>query len=472
MADSDKTLAELWMQAPRSGTLCAREQAKSWALREVWQTANMQRAKAVKPRGKGSSKSVNRARVKKAGKPKQEQKTYGMLEYVRSRVKTSGPGSHHPCCNSLKQLFEKIDNDKDWYPGKRDPDARVTGPKPVLYGARRTAVASAAMALKRRGREPTYPAIVSQCQAAVCNPDTGHAVDKKAAYKVIGEDCYDDDPDRPWRNQPRVSKKALTAAAMLRRFAFAKEVQLFCALRKSPTWQFTNIVWTDICNSVIARTEKKKADEQALARKGGKGWMSDGSRYNPENLRGDPTALKMAGSGTERIYWAPMLTRGKLHVELLPPGFPGDTEEGAAVLVQKVRAALNVRFPDRTDQPCIIATDRGNGFYVQITGEVTPMYAAALREHGLRNYVGRNCGAQPGQMGDVLLHETAVSWIRLNERRTVPLRAWEETREEFGHRIKEIVSGINREYDVEGLCREIPQRIQALVDGEGAKLKK
>ena len=198
MADSQKTLEELWLQAPRPGTLCAREQAKAWALREVWQAANTQTA--AKPR-KGSSASAKRVPIKKKDKSKQSKSTYGMLEFVRTRVKTSGPGSHHPCQNSLKTLFGKIDTDKSWHPGKRDPDASVTGPKPILRGAKRTAVAAAAMALKRRGREPTYSAVVSQCPVAVNNPDTGYAVDPRAVYKVIGEDCFDKDPEYPWRNQ-------------------------------------------------------------------------------------------------------------------------------------------------------------------------------------------------------------------------------------------------------------------------------
>ena len=34
---SDGTLESIWLQAPE-GKLCAREQAKAWALREVWQS--------------------------------------------------------------------------------------------------------------------------------------------------------------------------------------------------------------------------------------------------------------------------------------------------------------------------------------------------------------------------------------------------------------------------------------------------
>ena len=81
------------------------------------------------------------------------------------------------------------------------------------------------------------------------------------------------------------------------------------------------------------------------------------------------------------------------------------------------------------------------------------------------------CGLQLGQLGDVLLHETAVAWVRRRERQTAPTRAWEETREDLGHRLKEIVNEFNIKYDVEALCRAFPHRLQKLVDGKGNKLK-
>ena len=169
--------------------------------------------------------------------------------------------------------------------------------------------------------------------------------------------------------------------------------------------------------------QRKKANEQALARKGGKGWISSDSKCHADNMRGDTNALKLSGAGTERVYWAPILSTGKLHVEMLPHGFPGETEQGAVILMQKVRNALNVRFQVVAKPPNVIFVDRGNGFYVQTTGDVTPAYKAALRDNGLRNYMGDNCGMQPGQLGDVLLHETAVAWVRRRERQTVPTRA-------------------------------------------------
>ena len=86
--------------------------------------------------------------------------------------------------------------------------------------------------------------------------------------------------------------------------------------------------------------------------------------------------------------------------------------------------------------------------------------------------MGDNCGSQPGQLGDVLLHETAVSWIRARERKTVPPRAWEETYSAFSQRMKSIVNDFNAKYNVDGLCREFPGRLDDLVAKKGGKLKK
>ena len=128
----------------------------------------------------------------------------------------------------------------------------------------------AALALKRRGVGPTHADIVAQCPSATINPATQQAVHPNRVYKVLKEDCYDRDPEFPWRNQHRVSKKALTADARGRRLQWAKSM---LPTEHSHNWYYQNLVWTDICNSVLARSAKK-ANEQTLVRKGGRGGMN------------------------------------------------------------------------------------------------------------------------------------------------------------------------------------------------------
>ena len=73
-------------------------------------------------------------------------------------------------------------------------------------------------------------------------------------------------------------------------------------------------------------------------------------------------------------------------------------------------------------------------------------------------------------MQDVLLHETAVSWIRLRLDGTVPQKSWEESREQYGRRLKRCCEDANKECDVEGLCHGVLKRFKALKDNGGERL--
>ena len=99
-------------------------------------------------------------------------------------------------------------------------------------------------------------------------------------------------------------------------------------------------------------------------------------------------------------------------------------------------------------------------------------YRTALAAHGLRAFQGNVAAVQPGKLGDLMLHETAVAWIRNKERTTLPTRPWEETPVQLGTRLKRIASEINAEHDVVGLCRELPARVAQLRLKKGRKLKK
>ena len=57
--------------------------------------------------------------------------------------------------------------------------------------------------------------------------------------------------------------------------------------------------------------------------------------------------------------------------------------------------------------------------------------------------MGDNAIVQPGQMQEVLLHETAVSWIRLRVASTVPSKAWLDTKEQYASRLRTDVGNIN-----------------------------
>ena len=92
---------------------------------------------------------------------------------------------------------------------------------------------------------------------------------------------------------------------------------------------------------------------------------------------------------------------------------------------------------------------------------------------GYHTYWGRDAQKQSPDMGDVLLHETAVAWFRKRMRTERPeVLPWEETQDMWVKRARRAVAAINQEYDVAGLCREFPERLQDLVDDGGERLRK
>ena len=95
-------------------------------------------------------------------------------------------------------------------------------------------------------------------------------------------------------------------------------------------------------------------------------------------------------------------------------------------MVAKVKVALNARFK-KDPAPKILFTDRGNGFYESGSGVITPTYKKALKEHGLRAFWGQDASIQPGQLQEVMLHETAMAWVRERLSKTQPKNKWEET---------------------------------------------
>jgi hypothetical protein len=424
-------LKELWLGGPE-GNLCPREQLKAWALKQVW----LEDGKSV----------------------------YGMYSFIAGKVRKND--GDNPEGQSVRDLLDKIDDDdKDWFPGKLYGAKR--GRKRVLTGVKATALCQAAKAIKSRGGEVTYAGLCGAAPTAVLNPETGEAVDKQAVYTCIEEGCYDKDPAKRWANRTRLGRRALTSQMVARRYVWAKYMK---QLTHTVQWYFSNLVWVDICASILPTTEAKAA-EQALARKSNKTWCSEDALSDDENLRGDVRVLTTRSWDTQKVWWLPMLTRGLLHIEMLPADFPGDKPEGAEVFVNKVRAGLNVRFQGST-APHVLFTDRGAGFFNTGNGLITTEYKNALTGAGLKAFMRDDASVQPGKLSDLMLHETAVAWIRKLERQTVPKKSWEETPDELISRLKRIAAKINKEYKVTNLCRELPARVATLAKKRGRKLNK
>ena len=107
------------------------------------------------------------------------------------------------------------------------------------------------------------------------------------------------------------------------------------------------------------------------------------------------------------------------------------------------------------------------------SGQIVNAYREALASSRFRPYWGENAKQQSPDMGDLLLHETAVARFRSKMRREKPVTVpWEETRTQWAARAARCVRQINIDNDVAGLCREFPMRLQECIDSEGERSRK
>ena len=395
----------------------------------------------------------------------------GVVENLHARIapKVQKIGGGSPTRNAIRQLLEQVDADPAWYPGKAAVLAHAgkrSGPEPALSGAKKRCIANSAMAAKEEGLEPTYPLAVARCPKAVLNPATNEPVDKKIVYSIFKTMCYDKDPTQKWKNQARAARGALTLAMMAHRLAWGRQM---LALGHAAGYFFRHYIWVDFCSTVLPRTAKKTA-AQALARKGKKGWVSNDAKGFSRNLQGGKESLKQNSWDSVKVFWAPVLVRGKLHIVALP-GVSKEGAPAAAALAEKLPGVLRHRFPEAS-LPRVVMSDRGPGFFHGPTGNILAAWKDGLRAGGLRAAQGDNAMDQAGYIGDCLLHETAVAWVRYRETVTLPAQPWKESEEAFYTRLRGICEHVNQNHAVEDLCLEFPERMRALVEKKGDKLQK
>ena len=71
----------------------------------------------------------------------------------------------------------------------------------------------------------------------------------------------------------------------------------------------------------------------------------------------------------------------------------------------------------------------------------------------------------------MLLHETAVPWIRHKLTATTPARPWLEFSEQYARRLRQVVADINRNSAVGDLCQRFPGRLDELIRRQGDRLR-
>ena len=422
-------LQALWLRAP-DGCLSPWQQARALAFREA-------------------------SRELHGGKD--------MLDWIARRLLLAGGG--HPQKACVCKLFKRVDADPDWFPGKLYGAKR--GRKALLTPAKRRCIAQSAMSAKRtRGEEPCIAAVVHACPRATRNPQTGQVFCDKTIRKVFLEDCYDFDPEHPWRFQAPLQKVFLPVAVKEHRVATAK---LLLQQKPDPVWWMNNVVWFDPCCSVIPGSQAQY-DRMRQACKGNRRYISDDAKMYSQNMRGPATAQKQRGWEGRKINWFMVVTRGVVHVEAMPSEWRLGGE-GLAAFVERLPALIRTMVGPGRRLPRVVFTDRGTGMY-NPHGKIVREYAQAIAAAGLQTYWGADASSQSPDMPDLLMHETAVAWFRNNMKKERPVCApWEETQAQWLVRARRVTRYVNDNYDVYGLCHAFPKRLNNAVGKDGDRLR-
>ena len=154
---------------------------------------------------------------------------------------------------------------------------------------------------------------------------------------------------------------------------------------------------------------------------------------------------------------------------MLGEDFRGEEPAGAPAFVAAVKNGLSKRFQSGA-KPSVLFLDRSRAFFNTVTGRVTVELADALGPAALSLFWGEDAHDQPGACADVLLHETAVAWIRDGLTKCVPKHPWKESRQQYAVRIRSVVEDCNARHDVQGLCRGLLGRLHELQRRQGDRL--
>ena len=264
-----------------------------------------------------------------------------------------------------------------------------------------------------------------------------------------------------------MQKVFLPAGVKQHRLAMAQYIERY---GKAANWWASEVVWFDPCATILPGSQKQY-DQMRQVLKGKKRYISDDAKLYSPNLQGPPTAVKQKSWEGTKVNWFMVLTRGVAHVEVMPANWALNGA-GVASFVDRLPHILRKMLGPEARLPRHLFTDRGTGMYTP-AGKVVNEYADAVTRNGLHLYWGRDATRQSPDMGDMLLHETAVAWFRYALRKKKPdVLPWRETQEQWARRARKAIAQINKEYDVSGLCREFPMRLADVVKGKGERLRK
>ena len=208
----------------------------------------------------------------------------------------------------------------------------------------------------------------------------------------------------------------------------------------------------DPCYTIVPGRPKTMFDQQQANYGKARRWMSgdSASKESSKNLRTSPYTNKTTQWGDEKVWWFMVLAQGKVHIHVVGKDWQQGSR-GQAQMVVKLPIVLKKMLGADASAPDVVFTDRGPGFYHPSTGNICAEYQQALQEHGFRPWAGEQSKWQPPDIPDLLLHETAVAWVRKFMRQH-PVKLGTNMGKNISNlvdKLKEAENHINTYYEVE-----------------------
>ena len=319
----------------------------------------------------------------------------------------------------------------------------------MITKAQENAIAKSAMTMKKKGLVPSVSAVIASCPAATLNPDTQEPFTAKVILEVFKSKCYDTCPQVPWSYTNPKNKTALSPEVKTMRVEWCKKM---LQLNHHAGWYYRHCVWVDPCYTIVPGRPKTLFDQLQHNYGKAKRWMSDDpqSKGSSTNFRPSPYTNKTTQWGDEKVWWFMVLAQGQVHIHVVGSQWTQDAR-GQAQMVTALPKVLKKMLGSEADMPDVIFTDRGPGFYHPSSGTVCPEYYEALQQAGLKPWAGENAKWQPPDIPDLLLHETAVAWVRkFMKQHPVKLGTnMERNISNLVEKLKEAEDHINTYYEVE-----------------------
>ena len=370
---------------------------------------------------------------------------------------------------AIKKWRDLMSADPDWYPNKTQEHRAKPGPKRLRTEEVENEIAQTAMTLKESGVEPSA-ALVKQVSPDACiNPETDEFFTDKYILEVFKTRCFDPGSDVPWGQWHPLQKTALPHELKVARTNWGRgELKL----ERGGGWYYRHVIWMDPCYSILSNSPRQIFAIEKAADGKRKRWASKDCLMYSRNLKSSAQAGKQKQKGDRKVWWFMILARGRVHIQVMGESFQ-QTGSGMANVVANLDKTLRKMVGRSAALPRIVMTDRGPGFFNSLSGRIVKAYGEALQTHGFRPFAGEDASQQPPDIPDLLLHETAIGWVR-NYMRKHPFDrsgSLDDQENRLRSLLSECASHINAEYDVDGLCYRFPGRLQEMIDKQGERLR-